>query len=49
MTAYFAWICAAVAAIATLGAAYFFDKSAEEGIAHAEELRRKPVSRGSRY
>ncbi|MBR1204514.1 MULTISPECIES: hypothetical protein [unclassified Bradyrhizobium] len=37
MTALFAWICAAIAAIATLGAAYFFDKSAEEGIAHAEE------------
>ena len=37
MTAIFAWICAAVAALATLGAAYFFDKSAEEGIVKAEE------------
>ncbi len=35
MTAVFAWICAGIAALATLGAAYFFDKSAEEGIAHA--------------
>jgi hypothetical protein len=35
MAVIFAWICAAVAAVATLGAAYFFDKSAEEGIEHA--------------
>ncbi|QQO30730.1 hypothetical protein JJC00_18775 [Bradyrhizobium diazoefficiens] len=37
MTAIFAWLCAAVAAVATLGAAYFFDKSAEEGIEAAKE------------
>lgn len=37
MTTVFAWICAGIAAIATLAAAYFFDKSAEEGIAHAGE------------
>jgi hypothetical protein len=36
MTAIFAWVCAAVAALATLGAAYFFDKSADEGIAAAK-------------
>ena len=36
MTVWFAWICAGVAAIATLGAAYFFDRSAEEGIEHAK-------------
>jgi hypothetical protein len=32
VTLIFAWICAGVAAIATLGAAYFFDKSADQGI-----------------
>ncbi len=37
MTSIFAWICAGIAALATLGAAYFFDKSAEEGISKAEE------------
>ncbi len=37
MTTIFAWICAVVAAVATLGAAYFFDKSAEERIAIADE------------
>jgi hypothetical protein len=37
MTALWAWICAGVAALATLGAAYFFDKSAEEGISVANE------------
>lgn len=37
MTALFAWICAGVAAIATLGAAYFFDRGAEEGISIANE------------
>lgn len=37
MTGLFAWICAGIAALATLGAAYFFDKSAEEGIKRAEE------------
>lgn len=44
MTSTFAWICAGLAAfggvvavIATLGSAYFFDKSAEEGIAEANE------------
>ncbi|WP_024577954.1 MULTISPECIES: hypothetical protein [unclassified Afipia] len=37
MTALFAWTCAAVAALATLGAAYFFDRSAEESI---EKVRR---------
>ncbi|TYO67264.1 hypothetical protein FXV83_06510 [Bradyrhizobium hipponense] len=35
MTVVFAWICAGVAAVATLGAAYFFDRSAEEGIERA--------------
>jgi hypothetical protein len=32
VTIIFAWICAGVAAVATLGAAYFFDRSADEGI-----------------
>jgi hypothetical protein len=35
VTVVFAWICAGVAAVATLGAAYFFDKSADEGIERA--------------
>jgi hypothetical protein len=35
MTVVFAWICAVVAAVATLGAAYFFDRSADEGIERA--------------
>ena len=37
MAAIFAWIFAGVAAVATLLAAYFFDKSAEEGISRADE------------
>ena len=37
MTSIFAWICAAIAAFGTLGAAYFFDKHADEGISAANE------------
>src|SRR3569833_1714334 len=35
VTLIFAWICVGVAAVVSLGAAYFFDKSADEGIERA--------------